>query len=665
MRRTLIAFGLVGVTVLAIGHLRAQGPANVPADQWPNYQHNSNFSPLTQITPANVSRLTKAWTFNFGGGTQESWEFVSLDYRFQVQPLLIDGVMYLSTPASLWDPSVSSTVTALEPETGTVIWQYQSPRRIHGRGIAYWQGNGSVGPRLYFATDKGYMMALDMKTGELADGFGNGGEVDAYVGVASEVVGEKSRDTFTIPNPITVYKNLLVTGARPMEGSPPQPRGDIRAWDAVTGQLVWSFHTIPWPGEANHEDWTGDTWKDRSGCNVWSNLTADEANGMVFGATGDSNHANTAPGKNLYCNSILALDGDTGTLKWYYQLIHHEQSDWDMPTPPLLVDVRQNGRVIPAVLQTGKIHLVWMFNRLTGEPIFGIEERPTRGATPGGTGDVADARHPDAPNTQPIPVKPPPTGRVFMTHADLNTMTPEIEKGCAEIWANGRYVDGAPYARSTPDEPVITFGQQVGGWGPLSYNPELGYAFLNVSNGRGGTAAPPATVAAAPAGRGNAPAGRGGGRGGGSGGGRGGDFSYRLPSGASVSCVAPPYGALVAVNVNTGDIAWNVPLGRNEILGKELGEAGYKAGTPNIGGSVATASGLVFIGASIDSRFRAFDARSGAELWVADLPANGNATPMTYMGKDGAQYVVIAAAGGGPAARGLPASDALVAFKLP
>ena len=230
-----------------------------------------------------------------------------------------------------------------------------------------------------------------------------------------------------------------------------------------------------------------------------------------------------------------------------------------------------------------------------------------------------------------------------MTRAQLNKMTPEIEKGCADVWTTGRYVDGGPYARSTPEEPVITFGQQVGGWGPLSFNPQLGYAFLNVSNGSGGSPPPAPNAAPAPgrggaggeggnagaapaAGRGNAEdapaagapaagrAGGGGGRGGGGGGGGRGGFSYRLPSGATVSCVAPPYGALVAVNVNTGDIAWSVPLGRNDVLGAELGEVGYNAGTQNIGGSIATASGLVFIGASVDSRFRAFDARTEGAL---------------------------------------------------
>jgi len=492
MRRILVVGGLALGIALSIGRLDAQrtsqAPSNAPAEQWPHYQHNSNFSPLTQITPENVNRLTKAWTFNYGAGTVDNVPFVSLDYRFQVQPLVIDDVMYVSTPASETDRNLASTVTALEPETGKVIWQYKSPRHIHGRGLAYWKGTATIGPRLFFATDKGHLMGLDLKTGQLAHGFGNGGEVDVYVGVTSPNVPENRRDTFTVPNPVTVFKNLLITGARPGELPPPQPRGDIRAWDAATGKLVWSFHTVPWPGEPHHEDWPGDTWKDRSGCNVWSNLTADETTGLVFGATGDANRA--VKGSNLYCNSLIALDAQTGRLKWFHQLVHHDASDWDMPTPPILIDVKINGRSVPAVLQTGKLHFVYMFDRVTGKPLY-----------------------------------------------------------------------------------------------------------------------------------------------------------------------------LVAVDANSGDIAWSVPLGINEELA-EFGDAGLKSGIRNIGGSIATASGLVFIGATVDRRFRAFDAKTGKELWVTELPANGNATPITYMGKDGAQYVVIAAAGGGPAARNMTTSDAVVAFKL-
>ena len=467
MRRILIVCVPVFVAVLALARVQAQ---KTPAESWPNYQHNSNFSPLTQITPENVTRLTKAWTFNYGGGTVENVPFVGLDYRFQVQPLVIDDVMYFSTPASERDPNLLSTVTALEPETGRVIWQYKSPRRIHGRGLAYWKGTAATGPRVFFATDKGYLMGLDIKTGQLAAGFGKGGEVDVYVGVASPVVPESRRDTFTVPNPVTVYKNLLITGARPGELPPPQPRGDIRAWDAATGKLVWSFHTIPWPGEPHHEDWPGDTFKDRSGCNVWSNLTADETTGLVFGATGDANRA--VKGSNLYCNSLVALDAQTGKLKWFHQLVHHDAADWDMPTPPILMDVKINGRSVPAVLQTGKLHFVYMFDRVTGKPLYEFLEKPVHRS---GTPD--DENWP----TQPVPVKTPPTGLLGMSRANINKMTPEIEKFCTDFWDQNHLIASGPFDRPAQDEAMVTFGAPVGAWGPLSYNPQLGYVFMNVT----------------------------------------------------------------------------------------------------------------------------------------------------------------------------------------
>src|SRR5438876_8052030 len=509
-------------------------------DQWPNYQNNSNFSPLTQVTPQNVSRLTQAWTFNYGAGSLPEYPFVGLDNRFEVQPLLIGGVMYISTPGSPRDPNVKSTVTALAPETGKVLWQYTSPRNIHGRGLAYWKGNGTVGPRLFFATDKGYLMAIGLKTGEPVASFGNGGVVDVYKDVASDVVGESRRETFTIPNPLTVYKNLIIGGARPGEGLPPQPRGDIRAWDAITGKLVWSFHVIPQPGEPNHEDWIGDTWKDRSGANVWSTMVVDEQRGILFAPTGDANHA--VAGKNLYSNTLLALDANTGKLKWFCQLIHHDVWDFDFPTPPVLIDVRKDGRVIPAVLQTGKMSYVYIFDRVTGEPLFGMEERPVRRSD-----DPDDQAWP----TQPFPLKPGPIARVGMTRDDINKMTPEIEKFCTDFWDTNKLQPSSAYARPLSNASIVTFPSTLGGpnWGPLSYNPQLGLAFINVhKTGTFRSAGP------LPPGGGQfgvpAPVGHGGGGGAGNGGGatdrRTGAFSYRLPSGATVPCYAPPYGALVA-----------------------------------------------------------------------------------------------------------------------
>jgi len=654
-----IARAIVVVCILSQAVSAQRGPQR-PANQWPNYQHNSNFSPLTQITPANVSTLTRAWTFNYGAGSLPSGT-LGLDFRFEVQPLIIDGVMYISTPASPRDAEFKSTVTALEPETGKILWQYASPRRIHGRGLAYWPGTGAIGPRLFFATDKGYLMALGLKTGEPVSTFGKNGAVDVYTGVASDVVGESRRDTFTIPNPVTVYKNLLISGARPGEQPPPQPRGDIRAWDAITGKLVWSFHVIPLPGEPNHEDWTGDAWKDRSGANVWSTMVVDEQRGILFAPTGDANRA--VPGKNLYSNSLIALDANTGKLKWFHQLIHHDVWDFDLPTPPILIEVRKDGRVIPAVLQTGKMNYVYIFDRVTGEALFGMEERPVKRSD-----DPDDQAWP----TQPFPLKPGPIGRVGMTRDDINKMTPEIEKFCTDFWDTNKLQPSKAYARPLRNESIVTFPSTLGGpnWGPLSYNPQLGLVFINLHNTgtyRPAGPLPPGGggfgVGGGPQGRGQPPAGEDapvgarGGRGGGA-------FTFRLPSGATVPCYAPPYGALVAVDVNKGEIVWTSTLGINESLA-ELGELGTKTGARSLGGSIATASGLVFIAATNDRRFRAFDAKTGRELWVTELPASGHATPMTYMGKDGKQYVVIAASGGTAIGSGLPISDALIAYRLP
>ena len=657
---------LAGVTALMVSTVGLQAQPRQPVDQWPVYQYNSNFSTLTQITPENVSKLAEAWTFHYGAGSAPSGD-LELDYRFEVQPLIVGGVMYVSTPSSPRDPNLQSTISAVEPETGKVLWQYHSKLNIHGRGLAYWPGNKAAGPRLYAGTDKGYMIALDIKTHELAQNFGEKGVVDVYVGVASPKVGESRRSTFTIPNPVSVYKNLLISAARPGEGSPPQPRGDIRAWDAVTGKVVWDFHVIPQPGEPNHDDWTGDTWMDRSGANTWSTMVVDQERGILYAPTADSNHADTAPGKNLYSNCLLALDAATGKLKWFHQLVHHDVWDFDMPTPPILIDVHKDGRVIPAVLQTGKMSYVYIFDRVNGDELFGMEERPVKRSD-----DPNDQSWP----TQPFPLKPGPVARVGMSRDDINKMSPEIEKFCTDFWDNNHMEASGPYARPLSKASIVTFPSALGGpnWGPLSYNPDLGLVFINVHNTGAYRAAGPVPVGGAfGGGGGQGGAGRqgGGGRGAGGNAGRGegggpfraNPFSYKLPDGTAVPCYAPPYGALVAVDVNKGEIAWTTTLGINESLAS-LGDVGLKSGARSLGGSIATASGLVFIGATNDHRFRAFDAKTGKELWTTELPASGHATPMTYMGKDGSQYVVIAASGGTAIGGGLPISDSLVAYRL-
>lgn len=630
----------------------AQDAAAVPVNQWPSYGQNggsTNFSPLTQITPDNVGTLKRAWTFNYGGGTDEGGDR-GLDYRFEVTPLIIDGVMYISTPTNPNIPELKSTVTAIEPETGKVLWKYESPRNIHGRGLAYWPGDGETGARVFFATDQGYLMALDLKTGQPAAGFGQGGQVDAYVGVASEEVGESRRDTWTIPNPASVYRNLIITGSRPGEAGPPGPRGDIRAWDARTGALVWSFHTVPQPGEANHETYTGDEWKNRSGANVWSTMTVDEENGIVFAPVGDLN--GRAAGPELYANSLLALDAATGQLKWFKQITHKDLWDWDMPTPAVLVNFRTADGVVPGVALTGKQSLLFVFDRLTGKPLHEVEERPTPRSD-----DPADMAWP----TQPFPVRPGPLARTTMTRDEIPNITPEQHAYCTSVWDTNRIEVTGLYGRPSLDHATLSFPSTLGGpnWGGPSYNPNSDVFVVNIQNMGQYRAAGPAgsgffgggprpRPAATPSTPGAAPAITQSG------------FNYRIDANTVLPCVPTPWGELVAVDISKGEILWRAALGSTPALGA----AGENTGSRNLGGNIQTASGLVFVGATNDRQFRAYDARNGRQLWSVELDASAHATPITYLGKDGKQYVVVAGAGG-TAVGGRRMSDTLNAFVLP
>lgn len=641
----------LALVLLAGSPALAQTP---PADQWPSYGQNggsTNFSPLDQITPANVATLQRAWTFNYGGGTDEQGDR-GLNFRWEVTPLIVGGVMYVSTPSNPALPDLKSTITALEPETGRVIWKFESDRNIHGRGLAYWPGDGEVGPRLFFATEQGYLRALDMGTGQLAGSFGEQGEIDAYVGVASELVGETRRDTWSIPNPASIYRNLVITGARPGEAGPPGPRGDIRAWDARTGALVWTFHTVPQDGEANNDTYSNDEWRDRSGANVWSTMTVDAENGIVFAPVGDLN--GRAAGPELYSASLLALDAATGQLKWFFQMTHKDLWDWDQPTPPVLVDFTANGETIPAIALTGKQSLLFVFNRLTGEPLHEVEERPTpRSDDPA---DLAWA-------TQPFPVRPGPLARTSMTREEIPNITPEQHAYCTNFWDQNNILGTGLYGRPLLTRGTLSFPSTLGGpnWGGPSWSPQTGLFIVNVQNmgqyraagpaGRGfavGGPRPPAP-AARPAGEsGPAPAivqtG----------------FNYRIDANTVLPCTPTPWGELVAVDINKGEIAWRSPLGSIPGLGAE----GADLGARNLGGNIQTAGGLVFIGATNDRQFRAYDSRTGEQLWSVELDASAHSTPISYMGKDGKQYVVVVGAGG-TAVGSRRMSDTLNAFVLP
>ena len=627
---------------------RPSGP-----NQWPAYGGggaNLNYSDLAQITRANVAKLKPAWVYHYGAGRSTNGD-EGLDYRFEITPLLIGGVMYITSPASPRNPNLKASVTALKPETGEVIWKYESPLNIHGRGLAYWPGDGKTAPRVIFGTDQGYIMAVDVTTGQLATGFGRNGQIDAYVGVVSEIVGESRRATFTIPNPVAVYKDLIITGARPGEAGPPAPRGDIRAFDARTGRQVWDFHTVPQPGEANHEVYKGEEWRDISGANVWSTMALDEANGIVYAPVGDLN--SDASNSQLYSSSLLALDAATGKVRWYKQITHHDMWDWDSPSPPVLYEhTAADGTKVPALLLTGKHGLLFMFNRLTGEPVNGFDERPTPRPDPGQAGEVWP--------TQPFPRAPEPLARVQMTRDEIPDLVPGMKAACTKFWDDNKIVSAPLYApRQSSLHGVITYPSATGGpnWGGGAYSPELGLYFINVQNratfrpqvspdaGVGGmnrTERPGGQGRPRPSARPLPP------------------FSFPLKEGGYLTCSATPWGELLAVDVEHQRIAWRVPLGITEALGPK----GANTGAPNLGGAITTKGGLVFIGATNDRRFRAFDAKTGKKLWEAQLEAGAHATPITYLGSDGKQYVVVAAAGG-TSAGGPEMSDTLVAYALP
>ena len=603
--------------VLAFGALSL----TVSAQEWTTRGGDlgeARFSPLQQITPANVATLTQAWSFDVGAG------------NLQVTPLVVNGMMYLSG---------GSNVFAIEPETARVLWKFESPGMVGRRGLAYWPGDQSSGPRiLQGARDR--LLALDAKTGRLVSEFGGFGWIDMNQGIKGDTAGR-----FGMESPPIVYRNIIITGGNNGEQSPSLGLyGDIRGWDAKTGKLLWSFHTVPRPGEPGNETWEGDSWKDRSGTNVWAFFTVDAERGIVYAPIGSPTsdyYGADRKGQGLYGNSIVALDAATGKLKWYQQLVHHDLWDFDLPAAPTLIDVNRNGKVIPAVAVITKMSLLFIFDRVTGEPIFGMEERPVPQSTVPG-----EATWP----TQPFPLKPPPLARTTFDPAkDMYSLTPEHAAFCQELWTKNQMYTKGMYTPPSTDTFMVTFPSTLGGgnWNGLAYDKSLGLVFTNVMNIgqvakmaiRKQSNGTETYVRASPWG---GPVGR-----------------FWNPQN-KIPCSPPPFGELIAVDVNKGDIAWRVPIG----IIPELKEKGFaNTGTLSIGGPIATAGGLLFVGATIDGYFRAFDSRTGKLLWETKLETAAHSTPMSFLGRDGRQYVVVAVGGG--SFLGAASGTKVVAFSLP
>jgi glucose dehydrogenase len=570
------------------------------------------YSPLGQIHTANVDRLKLAWTFRTGKPGSEA------------APIVVDGVMYVTAPDGVY---------ALVPETGELLWKHDAaPMAL--RGLAYWKGTAGVHSRV-FAGNGPFLLALDTETGKPAPGFGNEGRVDLKAGV----LGDLKDGRYALESPPAIFGDVVITGCSNGEGSPSAGAyGDLRGWDARTGKLLWTFHTVPRPGEPGAETWPAGAWKNRSGTNTWGFFSIDTKRGIVYAPLGSPTsdfYGKDRAGDGLYGNSLVALDARTGEKKWHRQLVHHDLWDYDLAAPPALFDIHREGRVIPAVAQITKMGLLFIFDRVTGEPVYGIEERPVpQTAIPG---EVTA-------KTQPFPLKPPPLAKNTFRIEDMYDRSPEHARFCRELFASNQMKIGPPYTPLPLEGNALFFPSTLGGgnWGGVSVDPARGLLFVNIMNvGQWGHMEK-----------------------------RGSEFVRTSAYGpyarfwdrqSRIPCQNPPFGELVAVDLASGDVAWRAVLGRIEAL-EAIGVR--DTGSLNLGGSIATAGGLVFIGATNDSRFRAFDSKSGKLLWETELEASGHSSPISYTGRDGRQYVVLMAAGGG-AFLGGGLSNTLVAFALP
>ncbi len=576
------------------------------------------YSPLDQINAKNVATLQRAWIYHTGERGR----------AFETIPIVVGNVLYFSTQ--------NQKIVALNPESGQELWKYDPKSNgREQRGVSYWPGDKQTPPRILFGTGDGRLIALDAKTGVPVQSFGDNGVVNLKAGITDKF----PKAAYAVTSPPAIYRDVVIVGPATQEGPSLGPSGDPRGYDVRTGKLLWRFHTVPQPGEPGNETWGPDGWKDRSGPSQWGFSTVDTERGLVFlpvGNAADSFYGADRKGTNLYANSVVALDALTGKLRWYYQLVHHDLFDYDVAAAPALVEVKRDGKTIPAVAQITKMGLLFILDRMTGKPVFGVEER----AVP-----KSDMPGEESWPTQPFPIKPPPLARMSITQDDITRRTPEAHRFCNEWFSRLRHQGPyTPYG-STPS--LLMPGTMGGGnWGGVSFDPKLGYIFVNTSS-LGGTGH---MVEAAP----------------------GAPMPYRNDGGYTrfidedgFPCQQPPWGELTAVNAN-GDIAWRVPLGSYDAMEAQ----GLKnAGAANMGGSIATAGGLVFIAATTDSKFRAFDSRTGKELWVTHLDATGDTVPITYQGRHGKQYVVIAAGGTNRfrmlAKTADESADALIAFALP
>lgn len=579
---------------------------------WPNVggdKGGTRYSPLKQINRDNAKDLQIAWTYHGEG--------VSAGSTIECTPVIVDGVMYVTTP--------DLKVVALDAATGREIWKYKTGNGGVNRGIAYWSDEKPGGQRrVLMGTPDGKMLSLDAHTGVPDAAFGTNGVLDLRAGIERDI----SHTAYGVTSAPAVFENLVIPGFLVSEGQPGAP-GDIRAFDVRTGKQAWRFHTVPRPGEPGHETWEGDGWKNRTGVNAWSGFTLDVRRGILFCGTGSAAsdfYGADRKGDDLFANCTLALDARTGKQLWHFQTVHHDIWDHDNPCPPIMVTVMQNGKRRDAVAQLTKTGYCYLFDRVSGQPLYGVTETPVPAS------DVPGER---AATTQPMPLKPPPFSPLLFTQNDVTDISPQSHADVVERLRALRY--GQAYLPPSVAGTIVTPGFHGGAtWSGGSYDPTTGLLYVNSNN-------VPYICLVKP----NA-----------TGGYDFGGYTY-FNDKNGYPANKPPWGSLTAIDVNKGEFAWQIRLGEYpELTAKGVPQTG----TENFGGTIVTGGGLVFIGGTKDEMFHAFDKATGKLLWQVKLPAGGYATPSTYM-VNGRQYVIIAAGGGGKLRT--KSGDSYIAFALP
>jgi quinoprotein glucose dehydrogenase len=643
--------GLVAALALAPGALRA---AEEPGD-WPYYggdEFGQRFSPVDEITRENVAQLQVAWTYRSGELGAGFAKRNSM--AFEATPIHIEGTLYLSTPTNI--------VIALDAATGHERWRYDPrvDRTVHyaeatSRGVSYWAASGAheataCSERIFEGTLDARLIAIDAHSGRLCADFGQGGSVDLRAG-------QRIRDAadYLVTSPPAIYHDFVIVGLAIGDNRAVDvERGVVRAYDARTGALRWTWDPIPASSsDPAYVEWNTSAAARTGAANAWSIMSVDPARGLVFIPTGSASpdfYGGERLGSNRHADSLVALNAATGALVWQQQLVHHDLWDFDVAAQPVLIELERSSGVVSAVLQATKTGLLFVFDRETGAPVLGLRERPVpRGGVPG------EQPWP----TQPFPIAPPPlVSHAPITPNDAWGLTFYDRGKCRKLIAglDSQGIYTPPSTRGTIISPGYAGGID---WGGVAFDADRQIAVAAVNHvPMVVTLLPPDDVRSMAASD-KYPHSSFGYQ-------RGTPYAMRretLMSPWGLPCTSPPWGTLAAVDLRTARILWEVPLGSTEDLAPFFVPT-RTLGTPTMGGPIMTAGGLIFVGAAMDDYLRAFNVETGKELWKGRLPAGGQATPMTYRaGAGGRQFVVIAAGGHGNL--GTRQGDYVVAFALP